>query len=68
MNPTGGAITVRLGRNGVTDSDIILEDRSIAAGGRMDYDGLEVFEPGDTLQATTTGAGLVWTGSYLKQA
>lgn len=68
LNTTGGAITLKLGINGVADANLILPSASIDAGGFAEFTGLEILTGVETLRAVASGNGLTITASGLDQS
>ena len=66
-NPSGAAVSVKLGVGGVADANLILPSVSIDAGGYSEFDGLLVLSGAETLQAVASAAGLTITASGLDQ-
>ena len=67
-NNTVSPISLSLGVNGLENSNLILPNASIDAGGWADGDGLLVLANTDTLQASSDLDGLAITISGLDQA
>lgn len=67
LNPTGAAITVKLGIGGVTDALLILPTTSIDAGGKAEFDGLQILTGTETLQAVASATGMTITATGLDQ-
>lgn len=68
VNPTAGAVTVKLGIGGVADANLIMPAVAIDAGGWAEGDGLElVLEGAETLQANASATGTTITATGLDQ-
>jgi len=68
VNPTAGAITIKLGIGGVTDALLILPAVTLQAGEYTTFDGLLALTGTETLQANTTATGSTITVSGLDQS
>lgn len=67
LNNTAGAISVKLGVNGVTDALLFLPYATIEAGGMAEFNGLLITSGTETIQANASASGLTFTASGLDQ-
>ena len=65
VNNTGGAVTVRVGIGGVTDTCLVFPAMSVPAAAILEDDGMIVMSGTETLQVSTSATGTTVTVSGL---